>query len=75
VRRFRGIVTDFLGTSYRTPENRATGDIDTLEQLARRSRGSFDLPQRAAAIVPECVERADLGQRREFIATKTCSRD
>src|SRR5688500_11564870 len=46
-----------------------------LEQLARRPDRSFDLPQRTAAIVAECVERANLRERGQFIPSHAGLRD
>jgi hypothetical protein len=49
--------------------------VFSLEQFAGWTNRAFDLPQRAAAIVAEGVERADLCERRQLIASDTRSRD
>jgi hypothetical protein len=45
--------------------------ILVVEQLAGRTNGALDLPQRAAAIVPERIQRTDLCQRGNLVAAQT----
>jgi hypothetical protein len=39
----------------------------SVVELPRWPDGPLDLPQRAAAVVPERFERADLGERRQLV--------
>src|SRR5262245_6152305 len=41
------------------------------EQFSRRTHGTFGLPERGAAIVTKRIERADVGERHHFVASKT----
>ena len=45
------------------------------EELAGRAHGALDLPQRAAPLVGERVERADVGQRRQLVAAQAGALD
>ena len=47
----------------------------SLNNLPRRSHRPLDLPQRAAAIVAERIQRADLGERRQLVAAKAGAGD
>ncbi len=46
-----------------------------LEHLSARTDRAFDLPERAAAVVAECVEGADGCERGEFVAMDPRGRD
>jgi hypothetical protein len=46
-----------------------------LEQISRGADRALDLPQRAAPIVTECVQRADLRERGQFVPPESGARD
>ena len=46
-----------------------------IEQFAGRPHGALSLPERRAAIVAERVQRADVGERDDFVAAHTGPRD
>ena len=46
-----------------------------VEQLARGPDGALGLPERRAAVVAEGVQRADVGERDDFVAPQAGARD
>ena len=46
-----------------------------MEQFAARTHGTLGLPERRAPVVAERVQRADVGQRDDFVAAKPRARD
>jgi len=49
--------------------------IRVSEQFSRGADRALNLPQRASPIVTECVQRADLRERGQFVTAKAGARN